>query len=727
MNRNEILEQRKIIYNSLTAYKLNHAVQGIEDLQKYTSVANFSTELDNIKLEYQYLLTYFQNGTCDPQRESIFRNFIQRLFTITDKIICEDRTKNDVNLYYSHKRIKQKSNTTLSFLLNKYSQAISKQNLLESNDNIITSEIERTEVEIFNYIWAIFPINAEDIESINDIFNNENYPTYFKELIISAIMLSLFEYYDESLFSILAKLYNSQNTSIAVKALTAVVLVSILHKDRMMMSQQISDIFYVMSENENFTQDIKNILLQLIKSWNTEKITQKMENEILPNLMKVSPDFVKKFKSDSSFIENADFEGNPEWKNLFDDDKLTKKIEEFNKMQLDGSDVFAGTFSHLKTFPFFNDISNWFLPFHQGHSLLHNTLQANEIKSFNTMLDSKFLCDSDKYSFVASLGLVPQSQRNSMLAQIEEQNNAIKELKAGEIQIDEAVNRQSVINNQLQNYYRFFKFYPRRSEFIDPFLNVFDIDVIKWLTPMNCLNDILTLIGEYCLQNNLYNEAATYLESIDENQKNDNPVLYQKIGFCYQNMGKYSKAIYEYEKYELFANKDFWTLKHLAICYKAQKQVDKALQCYLDAETLSPENINILLNIGHCYLELNQHKNALNYYYKVYYLDNSGTKALRPIAWCLFLMKDFDTSDTYYNKILSNNPSATDYLNYGHLKFAKQEIKDAISMYNHSIKELKGSIEKFNETYQADIDCLISIGVSKYDISIMLDSLNSKQ
>ena len=727
MNRSEILEQRKIIYNSLTAYKLNNAVRGIEDLQKYTSVANFSTELDNIKLEYKYLLTYFQNGTCDPQREYIFRSFIQRLFTITDKIICEDRTKNDVNSFYSHKRIKQKSNITLSLLLNKYSQAISKQNLLESNDNIITAEIERTEVEIFNYIWTIFPINTQDIENINDIFNNENYPTYFKELIISAIMLSLFEYYDDVLFSILAKLYNSQNTSIAVKALTAVVLVSILHKDRMMMSQQISDIFYVMAENDNFTQDIKNILLQLIKSWNTEKITQKMENEILPNLMKVSPDFVKKFKSDNSFIENADFEGNPEWKNLFDDDKLTKKIEEFNKMQLEGSDVFAGTFSHLKTFPFFNDISNWFLPFHQGHSLLHNTLQANEIKSFNTMLDSKFLCDSDKYSFVASLGLVPQSQRNSMLAQIEEQNNAIKELKSSEIQIDEAVNRQSVINNQLQNYYRFFKFYPRRSEFIDPFINMFDIDVIKWLAPVNCINNILTLIGEYCLQNNLYNEAATYLESIDENQKNDNPVLYQKIGFCYQNIGKYSNAIYEYEKYELLANKDFWTLKHIAICYKAQKQVDKALQCYLDAETLSPENINILLNIGHCYLELNQHKNALNYYYKVYYLDNSGTKALRPIAWCLFLMKDFDTSDTYYNKILSNNPSATDYLNYGHLKFAKQEIKDAISMYNHSIKELKGSIEKFNETYLADIDCLISIGVSKYDISIMLDSLNSKQ
>ena len=84
MNRSEILEQRKIIYNSLTAYKLNNAVRGIEDLQKYTSVANFSTELDNIKLEYKYLLTYFQNGTCDPQREYIFRSFIQRLFTITD-------------------------------------------------------------------------------------------------------------------------------------------------------------------------------------------------------------------------------------------------------------------------------------------------------------------------------------------------------------------------------------------------------------------------------------------------------------------------------------------------------------------------------------------------------------------------------------------------------------------------------------------------------------------
>ena len=729
MNNNEILKQQKVIYNSLITYQLNNSIKAIEDLQEQTAIMHFSTELDNIKLEYHYLLSYFKNGTNDPQREIIFSSFIQRLFVIADKIISEYRTRNDVNLYYSHKRNKIKNGRTLSILLNEYKKEVSKLNLFDLNDYTSTIEIYKTteilEFDIFNYIWTIFPAYTDDIYIINEIFENNTYPTYFKELIISAVMMSLFEYYDERLFLILVKFYNNDNPNISLKSLISVVLIAILHKERILISNQFKNIFDLISDNAQFSNDIKNIIYQFIRSWNTERITKKMEDEILPNLIKISPNFIKKFRHDSTLTEISDFESNPEWKNTFENDDLTKKIEEFNKLQSDGGDVFAGTFSHLKSFPFFSKISNWFLPFHQNHSLIRNTLQEDEIKLFSIMLDSKFLCDSDKFSFLASLGLVPESQRKVMLMQLEEQNNAINELKTTELQVENKITRQSIISNYLQNLYRFFKFYPQKKEFRDPFKDLLNLDIIKLIVHTELIDDTLILIGEYCLQNNLYTEAIYYLNSIRETYKNTQPTLYQKIGFCYQSLSRYSEAIEEYEKFDLLENKDLWTLKHLAVCYKGLKHTDEALKCYLKIKEFNPENINILLNIGHCYLDLCEYDNALKYYYKVHYLDETASKALRPLAWCLFLMKDFTTSESFYTKIISSNPNATDYLNYGHLKLGQQEIKKAIEFYQLSIDE-NGTIEKFIESFKNDFDVLYKVGISKYDIQILLDILVSK-
>ena len=153
-----------------------------------------------------------------------------------------------------------------------------------------------------------------------------------------------------------------------------------------------------------------------------------MQDAIMSNIKKASPDFMKKFSADTSTSDINDFESNPEWKKLFENDEFTAKIEEINRIQMEGGDVFASTFCHLKTFPFFENISNWFIPFHTTHSLVKNSLNEKEIQMIDIMLGSKFLCDSDKYSFVASLSAVPQSQREMMMTQLNEQNIALNML-----------------------------------------------------------------------------------------------------------------------------------------------------------------------------------------------------------------------------------------------------------------------------------------------------------
>lgn len=727
MNRSEIMQRRQAINNALKSLHIHNAIELIESLQKDTATANFNTELENIKLEHNYLLKYFSAGVNDQQRGKIYQNFANQLQRLTDKIICEDLTKNDFNRYYTYKRIIKKKSQTLNEILLKYEKVLKDIDLLyeaESEISLLTDlrqKKEQYEIDIFNYVWTIFPATKDDLSALSSIYNNDIYPLYFKELLISAILLSLLEYYDDQLFIILLSLYNSNDNKLSIKALIASLLVLFRVKDSV--SQNINLALSAISENTEFYSDLKNIILQLVKSKNTERISQKMQDAIMSNIKKASPDFMKKFSSDASLSDINDFESNPEWKKIFENDEFTSKIEEINRLQMEGGDVFASTFCHLKSFPFFEHISNWFLPFHTSHSLVKNSLNDKEIQMIDIMLGSKFLCDSDKYSFVASLNSVPYSQREMMMSQLNEQNIALNELKASELQSESKITKETIANNYIQNLYRFFKFYRNKNEYFDPFTSKFDIIELHKLIHIDNINDLLMLIGEFNLKNELYSDALFYLNSIDNYVLSENPIIHQKIGFCYQNIGEYLLAIEHYKKYELLFNKDLWNLKHLAVCYKATKQIENALKCYLEADEIAPDNINTTLNIGHCYLELGKYNDAIKYYYKANYLDPSSPRSCRPLSWCLFMMKEFSQSENYYSKIISQSPTAVDYLNYGHLKFAKNEIPEAISCYKKAIELYNNSIAKFEESYLADSTSMIQVGISASDIHILLDSL----
>ena len=85
---------------------------------------------------------------------------------------------------------------------------------------------------------------------------------------------------------------------------------------------------------------------------------------------------------------------------------------------MDGHDLFMGTFSMLKHFDFFNEISNWFLPFHRDNVNLLTSLPTEEDFDREAFLDGLenafYMCDSDKYSFGFNIKFLPAEQRKFM-------------------------------------------------------------------------------------------------------------------------------------------------------------------------------------------------------------------------------------------------------------------------------------------------------------------------
>lgn len=731
MTKDDIISGRNKIAKMLEDRKLFEAMHSLDALVRSSSSWELNRELDRLQVSYKYLLEYFSKGIDDPQRENIYSDIISALYALADKTAVDLLLDNNYEQFYSNLRDKNKLNMSLQKILSDYSRCIS--NLELSDDakksdagsrmaNYQLYEKEKIEKNFFINLWVSFPLSADDAIIIRQVFADSCYPDYFKELTVSALLLSSIQFYDSAKIEILLDNYMNGSINIALKALCSALFIMCLYKDRVALSDAISKKISILASNPKFPDDLKMIFMQFIRSRDTDKITKKVEEELIPNILKMYPDIFKKLKGDNSPLDISELESNPLWKDALDENGLTKKMEELNKIQMEGGDVFISTFSHLKKFPFFDDISNWFLPFHLDHSVLQDQYGDSANRLCEIIKEARFLCDSDKFSMCLSLASMPEMQRQMMVSQFNAQNADLLELKNSELP-NPSEQREAIVANYMQNLYRFFKLYKHRDEFKDPFQAQLNLMQVGPIAPLLENEENLLLFGEFYLRHEHFDDAIQCFENLRRLNNDALPILLQKIGFCYQRLDNVSKAVEYYKRYDLFSSNDVWTLRHIASCYRSLGKRENALQYYLKAESLLPDNASLCITIGHCYFELNRIDDALKYYFKADYLEPTRHRAWRPIAWSSFMLRNFSQSEKYYIKILGDNPLSQDYLNIGHLWLAQHKIDKAIESYESCIRKEGKNMALFYDNFNADAQYLKSAGISSAEIHLVLDKV----
>lgn len=693
-----------------------------------------SEELSKLQTSYKYMLSYMAQGASDPQKELIYTNLLISLYSLIDRYSYHLLSIYSHSQYNAIKQDFVKTGDSLRTLFDNFNTEYKRYKLYASipdneiNENKILElkiNVEKAETRLFNYVWTAFDINEEDLTILTSVMTDTaEIPENLRALLLSAMFLNINYFYNEHILLLLFSIasYNRNNDELAVRAMCCIFL--ILHKYNYIttLSKDVTDSLNELKQDAKFRNAIELISLQFIRSCDTEKLTRMVHDELLPGLMNASSGLLKNFKDKKPGNNDIiDLESNPEWEEFLEKSGIADKIKEINEIQMEGGDVFMGTFSKLKTFSFFRDVANWFIPFDINHSHILSSPVAKNKLITNIITHAKFLCDSDRFSFCLSINSMPVAQRNAMLAQFDSQNEIMDEIKTTAIN-DSRINIKQIITNYMQDVYRFFKLYDQRNEFEDPFNgNLLNTTL---LSDVICSTENLSLIGEYYLKNKYFDLALPYFKKEIEISNNYQPSILQKTGFCYQNLKLYGDAIEYYTKFDLFDNSNLWNIKHLAASYKALGNFEKALDYYRRAEDISPDNLSICLNIGHCLLELNKIDEALKYYYKVDYLSQSNIKALRPIAWCLFLQKNFTQSNDYYKKIIATEPSAEDFMNLGHLKLAQNDMKDAICSYKESFKLMGGDFRKFSDIFNNDRKYIMANGISDNDIALVLDIIH---
>ena len=738
MEIKKTINQHKRLCSLIKEKRIKQSLDILADMITGVASGDLRDEYENLVTTYRNMLTYTIEGIKDPERNKVYLKLIQSILEISDKV------KQDIlshfsgwHTYWIKQQTEKEQKLSGKTIVEKVDDLMFKSELDEwlklsaeinpDPESEIAVKHKQLIKNIFNHLWLKDYYGEAEDSLIEIILKSGKFRWHESSIFTTAITLSALRLWQSEKLMHLMDIYESGQEQLMERALSGLILNLHYHNGRVLLYPEIVERIKKMSKASGFREHCRIIVLQTIRSRETEKLGKKLHDEILPQVAKLKPRIEEKLDLDSILPKDKEEDKNPDWSTVFDDsEEIFKTMEELTKLQMEGADVYMSAFSNLKNFDFFRDFQNWFVPFYPDHEVLNEVFKdeilgpgTNELAE--AMYQTPFICNSDKYSLILNLKYLPASQKSMMLKVFRMELDGLQQLNENESVTDPGRKFRTNVTQYLQDIYRFFKLSPYRQEFEDIFTGRLDIYNSEFFRLTCNAPEAEAGLADYFFNKDFYDDALSlFLKRVKE--KPDDAELYEKVGFCYQQSSDYEKALKYYRMAELIDRKA-WTLKKIGLCLRRLGKNEEALEYYIQAGEMEPGNIHTTIMTAHCYLDLKKYEEALKYYFKIEYNDPGNLKILRPIAYCYFALGKFDDSEKYYERLSAGKLNAHDLINMGHLALCRDNKKEAIDLYRQSIVSGEISQSQFLEIYSEDRNLLITLGVNPDDLPILLDYL----
>ena len=716
MSEQQIQKIYSSIVKSVYNRKLHKVFEQLKKLIYEIDFTDFQQQYDKYYLTFSMLLEYTFKGFSDPERPNIYRKLQTDLLELAEILVNEILLKKSQAKIYTEKRLfkqeKIRRNLSIASLFGR----------LKESDNTEIPERKEIIAELFKLFWLDLEFTSADSEalklSVRELSVNE------KSVLVSALTIGLMQHFHHRKAHVLFDFYEDDDKMVKNRALVGIILLLHIYKKRIQLYPRLTARIQLFVEKENISKYIEMALIQITKTKETKAISEKLMDEIIPEVQKFRPKISDKLNLDDILSENLIEDMNPDWEEVFEDaPNLLNKMQEFSEMQISGSDVFMSAFSGLKNFSFFNQHYNWFVPFYKENSDIKGSIfgQMDDklIESASEGLEkSMFMCNSDKYSFLFNLSMAPDAQKQMIVSLFKAEVESFKEIDDEDKLLNKGNDDKYIFTRYIQDLYRFYNIHPWHSDLFNIFEKTNDIHENALLDALGEKNEILLNLAELNFSKKFYKKATDLFLLLDYNKLNAKSI-YEKTGFAFQKLKDYENALKYYQYAEFFDEENQWLIKKIAFCYRKLGAFEKAINYYRKAEQTEPENLHIQANIGHSLLYSKDYSEAFKYYQKVEYFDPENVKVMRPLAWCAFILGKNETSEKYYKKLIELQNNAWDMLHYGHFLFCNEKKNEAVQYYKKALlvlerSEFIGNIEEYK-------DIFLTKEIEEIEINLLLD------
>lgn len=709
MDINKVEELHTQVADLLRNEQLLAAFDKMKALVEQASDWNLSSEYENQVTTYQRMLGFIAQDMADPDRGRMYYNLITKGLILNDRLYRAIHTQVGTTLYYKCLRDLLK----IPHWVNLYDAVEWVRKTLVEEKQTPTTEMQH---QLFNVLWTSDVWSPNERQLVADLL--VQLPEYMAALCVSAVTMGFMEMYDPQKYLFLFDAYLHPANVVNQRAVVGIALGCLQHDNRMRNSAEIRQCVESFEEIADFKKELQNAQMHILRSRETEKINKFMNEEFIPEMLK-NP-ILKKDKTglDSLVVEDG---MNPEWEKWIESKDVKSKMNIMNQLYTTGADIHMASFANMKNFPFFREISNWFLPFDSKHpsiSLEQIGEDAPGLQVMQQMIEGSEFCDSDCYSLYLFLTGLPQSTRQMMGKHVpvltDEMREQLQDLYARQN------GRSNICKKYVQNVYRFYKLFSRKHEFVDVFEAETNLQYCDLLQPLVSDSAHLHDVAMFLFSQKHYEEAEMMYSSL-EMLTVPNCEVSQKRGFCMQQLKRYDEAIEQYENADALRPDNLWNLTHLAQCYNYIGKFEQASYYYLKAEAIAPDDLNLQLQTGNCLAKLERYDEAFKRFFKVHYLDEKSVTVWRAIAWYSLMAGKMEQAERFYQMIEAGGieNSEGDLLNMGHMYWVNRSYAKATAYYRKCF-QLVGE-ETFRELILSDADSLLLMNVSTMDIPLILD------
>lgn len=682
--------------------------------------------LSRLESTYRYMLQYLAQGGTDPGREQVLSDIRTGLLDIADNIQLENDAVDSSDLFYSTLRFTRLRPADLEDTIGAVIGANAEASLAISAGSDASQpsvKAENAEGQLFDMMWTGVGMTQAKWDTVSENVRLSDIGIQTAAVAIAAAYLGLMKSYSRDRIFFLADAASASDPRVAARAIVSLVLAVTVWADRIADDNKVITRLHALLDLPGMDRRLKFASLAAVYQRDTEKVSAKMRNEVMPGLMQFGPDIMSRLKDASRTASLADLEENPEWEQLLHDSGLDKKLQELTELQMNGADVLMVAFSNLKSFPFFRQIRNWFMPFDFRHSALSSLRGADD--SMIDMMDlNTVMCDSDKYSYAFSLAQMPSSQRDAMMGQMGAQVEQMKEMMADQSMKQPDSVFDSAAVRYIRDVYRFHKLFPKRAEFIDPFkgpIKLLDAPVVSEVTkdPENIM-----AAADFLFKRGYHAEALPLMQYLSVNSP-EYPHVWEKIGFCLEKTAPDSPktAVEAYMKAQLFNPDSKWIAKRLTLCYRRLGDYRNALETLNIAMPDDGYDERLSLLQADINMEAIKWDDALKCLYRIDYESPDNPEVIRRMAVCTFRLGDFEKSKNFLSRISPLDTSEEDRRMAGHIALLQGNTAEAIAHYRSTVRP-NDEKRLWKSMILGDADMLEALGADKSQLILILEALS---
>jgi len=689
--------------------------------------SSLGSKLDDIRQDYQLMQDYMMKGYKDPKIEEVYDKLLRSAYRLS----CSIKLAGKVSASRTYASAKARSASfdmqkdVVTGELERFVQDVAFSTLKpEAERKDFLRDIYKSHYEYMMKLFGAILVSDQwsdgMAEFMTGLLLSPTVDVVDSLLVVSAVSISVMNVFDVNKWTTLARVYEcSADQRLRQRALVGWVLS--MPSDDMSLFKEIDETVARLMSDATVRSEIVELQIQIYYCSNADADTARIQNEIMPDLIKNNQIRITK----SGIVENE----NDPAEDILDPGAADRKMENLEKavesmvdMQKAGSDIYFGGFSQMKRFPFFYELSNWFCPFYREHPMLDSLDETLRGSKFMEMVFGNGpFCDSDKYSFAFAMSSVISRIPDNMREMLD--NSGTMSIPgSGDIDVHSPA---YVRRMYLQDLYRFFRLYDGRADFNNPFVDGKDGRGIIFITnPLIAghlsIDDVVET-DKFLYKHGFYLSVIALAENII---RTDDIRHYSVVAMSNMRVGDYYMASTLFNIILAQDAENEQALKGLAHVAFASYEFGNAADYYQQLLSLHPDNTHYALNRAISQISDRKVDEGMATLFKLDYEQPGNKNVKRGLGWGYLLQGKAEDADRVYTELMAlGDSSPSDKLNAGYAKWFLSHVGEAVSLFREYVSSIgkKDGKQVLCDEFRDENLLLESYGITPTEINIMVD------